>query len=157
MALQRLFEASEKAKIELSSAQETQINLPFITADQSGPEHLAPRPTRASAGAAAQAKIDPAAAQEPQINLPFITADQSGPKHLDLRLTRSKMTELVSGLLERIVAPVRQALDDAKDKGVKDVDHVVLVGGMTRMPAVQERVKEIHGQEPHRGVKPHQG
>jgi molecular chaperone DnaK len=112
MALQRLYEAAEKAKIELSSAQETQINLPFIT------------------------------------------ADQSGPKHLDLRLTRSKLTELVSGLLERIVAPVRQALDDAKDKGVKDVDHVVLVGGMTRMPAVQERVKELTGKEPHRGVNP---
>src|SRR5688572_26020936 len=112
MALQRLYEAAEKAKIELSSAQETQINLPFIT------------------------------------------ADQSGPKHLDLRLTRSKLTELVAGLLERIVAPVRQALDDAKEKGVKDVDHVVLVGGMTRMPAVQEKVKELTGKEPHRGVNP---
>jgi molecular chaperone DnaK len=112
MALQRLFEAAEKAKIELSSAQETQINLPFIT------------------------------------------ADASGPKHLDLRLTRAKLNELVASLLERIVAPVRQALDDAKEKGVKDVDHVVLVGGMTRMPAVQERVKELTGKEPHRGVNP---
>jgi molecular chaperone DnaK len=112
MALQRLYEASEKAKIELSSAQETQINLPFIT------------------------------------------ADQSGPKHLDLRLTRSKLTELVGDLIDRIVAPVRQALDDAKEKGVKDVDHVVLVGGMTRMPAVQEKVKELTGKEPHRGVNP---
>src|SRR5213595_1143371 len=112
MALQRLYEAAEKAKIELSTAQESQINLPFIT------------------------------------------ADQSGPKHLDVRLTRSKLTELTADLLDRVVAPVRQALDDAKDKGVKDVDHVVLVDGMTRMPAVQEKVKELTGKDPHRGVNP---
>ncbi|HEX2409577.1 MAG TPA: Hsp70 family protein, partial [Solirubrobacteraceae bacterium] len=112
MALQRLYEAAEKAKIELSSAQETQINLPFIT------------------------------------------ADASGPKHLDVRLTRAKLNELVSPLVERVVAPVRQALDDAKDKGVKEIQHVVLVGGMTRMPAVQEKVKELTGKEPHRGVNP---
>src|SRR5256885_1370220 len=112
MALQRLYEAAEKAKIELSSAQETQINLPFIT------------------------------------------ADQSGPKHLDVRLTRSKLNELTSELLDRIVAPVRQALDDAKDKGADKIDHVVLVGGMTRMPAVQEKVKELTGKDPHRGVNP---
>src|SRR5688500_18769419 len=112
MALQRLYEAAEKAKIELSSAQETQINLPFIT------------------------------------------ADESAPKHLDLRLTRSKLTELAAPLIERVVGPVRQALDDAKDKGAKAIDHVVLVGGMTRMPAVQEKVKELTGKEPHRGVNP---
>ncbi|HTZ62538.1 MAG TPA: molecular chaperone DnaK [Solirubrobacteraceae bacterium] len=112
MALQRLYEAAEKAKIELSTTQETQINLPFIT------------------------------------------ADASGPKHLDTRLTRAKLSELTSGLLDRVVAPVRQALDDAKDKGVKEIDHVVLVGGMTRMPAVQEKVKELTGKEPHRGVNP---
>jgi molecular chaperone DnaK len=112
MALQRLYEAAEKAKIELSTAQETQINLPFIT------------------------------------------ADQSGPKHLDIRLNRAKFNDLTSSLLERVVAPVRQALDDAKDKGVKAVDHVVLVGGMTRVPAVQEKVKELTGKEPHRGVNP---
>jgi molecular chaperone DnaK len=112
MALQRLYEAAEKAKIELSTTQETQINLPFIT------------------------------------------ADASGPKHLDTRLTRAKLAELTSALLDRVVAPVRQALDDAKDKGVKDIDHVVLVGGMTRMPAVQEKVKELTGSEPHRGVNP---
>jgi molecular chaperone DnaK len=112
MALQRLYEAAEKAKIELSSAQESQINLPFIT------------------------------------------ADQSGPKHLDVRLTRSRFNELTADLLDRVVAPVRQALDDAKEKGVKEVDHVVLVGGMTRMPAVQEKVKELTGKEPHRGVNP---
>src|SRR5438552_2556179 len=112
MALQRLYEAAEKAKIELSSAQETQINLPFIT------------------------------------------ADASGPKHLDVRLTRAKLNELASALIERVVGPVRQALDDAKDKGVGSIDHVVLVGGMTRMPAVQEKVKELTGKEPHRGVNP---
>jgi molecular chaperone DnaK len=112
MALQRLYEASEKAKIELSTTQETQINLPFIT------------------------------------------ADASGPKHLDTRLTRARLSELTSALLDRVVAPVRQALDDAKDKGAATIDHVVLVGGMTRMPAVQEKVKELTGKEPHRGVNP---
>src|ERR1700677_3215583 len=105
MALQRLYEAAEKAKIELSTTQETQINLPFIT------------------------------------------AAASGPKHLDTRLTRAKLSELTSGLLEKIVAPVRQAIDDAKDKGVKEIEHVVLVGGMTRMPAVQEKAKELTGKE----------
>jgi molecular chaperone DnaK len=112
MALQRLYEAAEKAKIELSTAQESQINLPFIT------------------------------------------ADQSGPKHLDVRITRAKFNELTADLLDRVVAPVRQALDDAKAKGTDKVDHVVLVGGMTRMPAVQEKVKDLTGQEPHRGVNP---
>ena len=112
MALQRLYEAAEKAKIELSTAQETQINLPFIT------------------------------------------ADANGPKHLDTRLTRSKLSELTGDLIDRVVAPVRQALDDAKDKGASEVDHVVLVGGMTRMPAVQEKVKELTGKDPHRGVNP---
>jgi len=112
MALQRLYEAAEKAKIELSTTQETQINLPFIT------------------------------------------ADATGPKHLDMRLTRAKLNELTSALLDRTIAPVRQALDDAKEKGAATIDHVVLVGGMTRMPAVQEKVKELTGKEPHRGVNP---
>jgi molecular chaperone DnaK len=112
MALQRLYEAAEKAKIELSTAQESQINLPFIT------------------------------------------ADTSGPKHLDVRLTRAKLNELTADLLGRVVAPVRQALDDAKDKGAAKIDHVVLVGGMTRMPSVQEKVKELTGKDPHRGVNP---
>ncbi len=112
MALQRLYEAAEKAKIELSTTQETQINLPFIT------------------------------------------ADQSGPKHLDTRLTRAKLNELTADLLKRVEGPVKQALADAKDKGVANVDHVVLVGGMTRMPSVQERVKQLTGKDPHRGVNP---
>ncbi|HEX2508864.1 MAG TPA: molecular chaperone DnaK, partial [Miltoncostaeaceae bacterium] len=108
MALQRLYEAAEKAKIELSTTTSTQINLPFIT------------------------------------------ADQSGPKHLDLQLTRAKLEELTHDLLERLVGPTKQALADS---GVS-VGHVVLVGGMTRMPAVQERVKELTGKEPHKGVNP---
>ena len=111
MALQRLYEAAEKAKVELSSSQETQINLPFVT------------------------------------------ADQSGPKHLDMRLTRAKLVELTSDLLDRTVGPTRQAMEDAGVTGA-DIDHVVLVGGMTRMPAVQEKVKELTGKEPHRGVNP---
>jgi molecular chaperone DnaK len=107
-SLQRLYEAAEKAKIELSSTQETQINLPFIT------------------------------------------AVEGQPKHLDLKLTRSKLNELTGDLLERIVGPVKRALDDADTA----IDHVVLVGGMTRMPAVRERVKELTGKDPHQGVNP---
>jgi molecular chaperone DnaK len=107
-SLQRLYEAAEKAKIELSSAQETQINLPFIT------------------------------------------AVEGQPKHLDFKLTRSKLNELTGELLERVVGPVKRALEDAG----ADVDHVVLVGGMTRMPAVRERVQELTGKEPHQGVNP---
>ncbi len=111
MALQRLYEAAEKAKIELSSTMTTQINLPFITA----------------------------------------TAE--GPKHLDLQLTRAKLTELTGDLLARIVGPTKQALVDAGLEA-SGIDHVVLVGGMTRMPAVQERVTELLGKEPHKGVNP---
>jgi molecular chaperone DnaK len=111
MALQRLYEAAEKAKVELSTTQETQINLPFVT------------------------------------------ADQAGPKHLDTRLTRSKLVELTSDLLDRTIGPTRQAMEDAGVTGA-DIDHVVLVGGMTRMPAVQEKVKELTGKEPHKGVNP---
>jgi molecular chaperone DnaK len=107
-SLQRLYEAAEKAKIELSSAQETQINLPFIT------------------------------------------AVEGQPKHLDFKLSRSKLNELTGELLERVVGPVKRALGDAGT----DVDHVVLVGGMTRMPAVRERVEELTGKEPHQGVNP---
>jgi molecular chaperone DnaK len=111
MALQRLYEAAEKAKIELSSTMTTQINLPFITA----------------------------------------TAE--GPKHLDLQLTRAKLEEITADLLERTVGPTKQALSDAGLDAAK-IDHVVLVGGMTRMPAVQEKVKELIGKEPHKGVNP---
>ncbi|MBA3865390.1 MAG: molecular chaperone DnaK [Solirubrobacterales bacterium] len=107
-SLQRLYEAAEKAKIELSSTQETQINLPFIT------------------------------------------AVEGQPKHLDLKLSRSKLNELTGELLERIVGPVKRALDDAD----ASIDHVVLVGGMTRNPAVRERVKELTGKDPHQGVNP---
>jgi molecular chaperone DnaK len=111
MALQRLKEAAEKAKIELSTVMETDINLPFVT------------------------------------------ADQTGPKHLQMKLTRAKFEQLVDDLLERSMAPVRQALADA---GVKpsDIDEVVLVGGSTRMPKVQQLVKTFFGKEPHKGVNP---
>jgi molecular chaperone DnaK len=111
MALQRLYEAAEKAKIELSSTMTTQINLPFVTAT---PE---------------------------------------GPKHLDLQLTRAKLNELTADLLERTVGPTKQCLTDAGLEP-KDIDHVVLVGGMTRMPAVVDKVKELVGKDPHKGVNP---
>ena len=107
-SLQRLYEQAEKAKIELSTTQETQISVPFITA----------------------------------IN--------NEPKHLEVKLTRAKLNELTSQLLERVVAPVKQALADAGSS----IDHIVLVGGMTRMPAVQEKVKELAGKDPHKGVNP---
>jgi molecular chaperone DnaK len=111
MALQRLKEAAEKAKCELSTANETDINLPFIT------------------------------------------ADQSGPKHLQMKLTRSKLEALCGELLDRLDGPCAQALKDA-GLSTREIDEVVLVGGMTRMPAVQERVKKLFGKEPHRGVNP---
>ncbi|HEY7574397.1 MAG TPA: molecular chaperone DnaK, partial [Thermoanaerobaculia bacterium] len=111
MAMQRLKEAAEKAKIELSSVVETDINLPFIT------------------------------------------ADASGPKHLMLKLTRSKLEQLVEDLIQRSKGPCVQAM---KDAGVtsKDIDEVVLVGGQTRMPRIQQLVKELFGKEPHQGVNP---
>ncbi|MDQ6673848.1 MAG: molecular chaperone DnaK [Chloroflexota bacterium] len=111
MALQRLKEAAEKAKIELSSTQSTEVNLPFIT------------------------------------------ADASGPKHLSLNLTRAKLEQLVGDLVERTKGPVQQALKDA-GLGPNDINEVVLVGGQTRMPAVQEMVKQVFGKEPHKGVNP---
>jgi molecular chaperone DnaK len=111
MALQRLYEAAEKAKIELSSTQSSSINLPFVT------------------------------------------ADAEGPKHLDLSLTRAKLNEIAHDLIERTVGPTRQSLKDAGIDAAK-IDQVVLVGGMTRMPAVQDKVKEMLGKEPHRGVNP---
>jgi len=111
MALQRLYEAAEKAKIELSSTMTTQINLPFIT------------------------------------------ATQEGPKHLDLQLTRAKLNELTADLLSRTVGPTEQCLKDAGIDKSK-IDHVVLVGGMTRMPAVVDEVKQLIGKDPHKGVNP---
>ena len=111
MALQRLKEAAEKAKCELSTTQETEINLPFIT------------------------------------------ADASGPKHLVKKLTRAKLEALVEDLIERLVSPCETALRDA-GLTKADIDEVILVGGMTRMPRVQEKVKEIFGKEPHKGVNP---
>ncbi len=111
LALQRLKEAGEKAKIELSSAVETEVNLPFVT------------------------------------------ADQSGPKHLNMKLTRAKLEAMVDELIERTVQPCQKALTDAGLKA-SEVDEVVLVGGMTRMPKVYETVREIFGREPSRGVNP---
>lgn len=111
MALQRLKEAAEKAKMELSTSMETDVNLPFIT------------------------------------------ADASGPKHLNLRITRAKLESLVEDLLDKLEGPCRTAM---KDSGLStsQIDEVILVGGMTRMPAVQERVKRLFGREPHKGVNP---
>ncbi|MBZ8133621.1 molecular chaperone DnaK [Afifella sp. IM 167] len=111
LALQRLKEASEKAKIELSSSQQTEVNLPYIT------------------------------------------ADSSGPKHLTMKLSRAKFESLVDDLVQRTVGPVQAALKDA-GTSASDIDEVVLVGGMTRMPKVQETVKNLFGKEPHKGVNP---
>jgi molecular chaperone DnaK len=111
MALQRLKEAAEKAKMELSSTVQTEINLPFIT------------------------------------------ADASGPKHLVLTLTRAKLEALVADLVERTLGPCRQALQDS-GAGAKDINEVILVGGQTRMPKVQEAVKQLFNREPHKGVNP---
>jgi len=111
MALQRLKEAAEKAKTELSTVQQTEVNLPFIT------------------------------------------ADASGPKHLNITLSRAKLEQLVMDLVEKTLGPVRQALEDA-EKTAAQIDEVVLVGGQTRMPLVQEKVKQFFGKEPHKGVNP---
>jgi len=111
MALQRLKEAAEKAKCELSTVQQTEVNLPFIT------------------------------------------ADASGPKHLSINLTRAKLEQLVMELVEKTIGPCHQALDDA-EKTVSQIDEVVLVGGQTRMPLVQEKVKQFFGKESHKGVNP---
>ena len=111
MALQRLYEAAEKAKIELSSTTSSNINLPFIT------------------------------------------ADENGPKHLDMNLSRAKFNELTAALVDRVVGPVKRALTDANLTPDK-IDHVILVGGMTRVPAVQDKVRELIGKEPHKGGNP---
>ena len=111
LALQRLKEAAEKAKIELSSAMQTEVNLPFIT------------------------------------------ADQTGPKHLSIKLTRTKLESLVEELVKKTIEPCKQAMKDAGIKAT-EIDEVILVGGMTRMPKIIETVKEFFGREPHRGVNP---
>ncbi|KKP37726.1 MAG: Chaperone protein DnaK [Candidatus Peregrinibacteria bacterium GW2011_GWA2_33_10] len=112
LALQRLKQSAEKAKIELSSSHETEINEPFITADSGG-----------------------------------------NSKHLNIKLTRAKFEDLIADLIEKTVSPCRKAMDDAKIY-TSDIDEVILVGGSTRIPAVQEKVKEIFGREPHRGINP---
>src|SRR5438552_7742226 len=111
MALQRLKEAAEKAKIELSTTQSTDVNLPFIT------------------------------------------ADAEGPKHMNITLTRSKLEQLVGDLIDKTIPPMKSALDDAKMKN-SDIDEVLLVGGQTRMPAVQKKVQDFFGKEPHKGINP---
>jgi len=111
MALQRLKEAAEKAKIELSTTMETEINLPFIT------------------------------------------ADSSGPKHLLMKMTRAKLEQLVEDIVQRSVAPVKQAIADANLKA-SDIDEIILVGGQTRMPRIQQLVRDMFGKEPHKGVNP---
>ncbi|SDG22341.1 molecular chaperone DnaK [Limimonas halophila] len=111
LSLQRLKEAAEKAKIELSGAQQTEINLPFIT------------------------------------------ADQTGPKHLNMKLTRAKLESLVEDLVQRTIDPCKQALKDA-GMSAGEIDEIILVGGMTRMPKIQEQVKQFFGKEPHKGVNP---
>jgi molecular chaperone DnaK len=103
--------------------------------------------------AAEQAKIELSTKQESTINLPFLTADASGPKHLSKQLTRAKLEQMIRPLVERSMEPVRRALDDAKKKA-GDIDEVVLVGGSTRIPLVQETVQKFFGKEPHRGVNP---
>src|SRR5207247_6802625 len=103
--------------------------------------------------AAEKAKIEPSSTMTTQINLPFVTATPEGPKHLDLQLTRAKLDELSHDLLERTVGPTKRVLEDAGLTPDK-IDHVVLVGVMTRMPAVQEKVKEIVGKDPQKGVNP---
>src|SRR5207244_5102442 len=109
MALQRLRDAAEKAKIELSTTMETEINLPFIT------------------------------------------ADANGPKHLVKKLTRAKLEQMIEDIVQRSLGPCRQAMKDAGVEA-KDIDEVVLVGGQTRMPRIQQVVKDLFGNEPHKGV-----
>lgn len=103
--------------------------------------------------AAEKAKIELSSATQTDVNLPFITADATGPKHLNIKLTRAKLEALVDDLIERTVEPCRKALADAGLKA-NEVSEVILVGGMTRMPKVQEKVKEIFGKDPHKGVNP---
>ena len=101
--------------------------------------------------AAEKAKIELSSAQQTEINLPYVTADASGPKHLNLKLTRAKLESLVEELISRTAGPCLTAIKDA-GVNVADIDDVILVGGQTRMPAVQDKVKEIFGKEPRKDV-----
>jgi len=103
--------------------------------------------------AAEKAKIELSSTMQAEINLPYITADASGPKHLVMTLTRSKLEQLTNDLIDRSLTPVKQALDDA-NLSKKDIDEIVLVGGMTRMPKIQSEVEKMFGKEPHKGVNP---
>jgi molecular chaperone DnaK len=103
--------------------------------------------------AAEKAKIELSTTMQSEINLPYITADASGPKHLVMNLTRSKLEQLTEDLINRSLTPVKQALDDA-NLSKKDIDEIVLVGGMTRMPRIQNEVEKLFGKEPHKGVNP---
>src|SRR5690606_38846734 len=103
--------------------------------------------------AAEKAKIELSNQQQTEVNLPYITADASGPKHLNIRLTRAKLESLVEDLIQRTIGPCRTAISDAGLK-VSDVDDVILVGGMTRMPKVQEAVKAFFGKDPRKDVNP---
>ena len=103
--------------------------------------------------ASEQAKIELSNKVETTINLPFLTADASGPKHLQKQLTRARLEQMIAPLVERTMTPVKKALDDAKKKA-SDIDEVVLVGGSTRIPLVQETVKKFFGKDPHKGVNP---
>ena len=102
---------------------------------------------------AENAKKELSSSKQTEINLPFITADSSGPKHLNMTLTRAKFEQLVTDLVERVVAPCKQALKDSK-LSPSDINEVILVGGSTRIPAIQEKVKEIFGKEPNQSVNP---
>ena len=116
-------------------------------------EKAAEKAAKAAAKEAEKAKKELSSATSYEVNLPFITADQSGPKHLNIKLSRAKLETLVEDLIKRTIEPCKAAL---KDAGVSagDIDDVVLVGGMTRMPKVQEAVKSFFGKEPHKGVNP---
>ncbi|TIU31993.1 MAG: molecular chaperone DnaK, partial [Mesorhizobium sp.] len=102
---------------------------------------------------AEKAKIELSSTTQTEINLPFITADATGPKHLTMKLTRAKFEQLVDDLVQRTIEPCKAALKDAGLKAA-EIDEVVLVGGMTRMPKIQEIVKQFFGKEPHKGVNP---
>ena len=180
LALQRIREAAEKAKIELSSTTQTEVNLAYLSADATGPKHLQLSITRAKfesladslitrslkpldaclkdSGlskdkAAEKAKIELSSTTQTEVNLAYLSADATGPKHLQLSITRAKFESLADSLITRSLKPLDACLKDSglsKDK----VDEVLLVGGMTRMPKVQDNVKTFFGKAPNKGVNP---